>query len=226
MKLRTTCSSTKSNSKASTKTLIITEAGDAPHAVYPLFLLMSEKPRKVWRLSELFVSLQKKELGDVKTTPDILRQLMKIALFDFWIANEDRNANNANLLYDVGRGRLISIDYGCILNTATFDYAMTQLTTTDTILWSDLFHYLAKSKDNATIENIAENIKEQYVYWLKRSQKQVDLILEELPNEWNVPRIVVEEKLKQLFDRQWTDEVWKNYIECLKENTEYGEVKI
>ena len=37
---------------------------------------------------------------------------MKIALFDFWIANEDRNANNANLLYDVGRGRLISIDYG------------------------------------------------------------------------------------------------------------------
>ena len=172
------------------------------------------------------VDITPSTFGDVKTTPDILRQLMKIALFDFWIANEDRNANNANLLYDVGRGRLISIDYGCILNTATFDYAMTQLTTTDTILWSDLFHYLAKSKDNATIENIAENIKEQYVYWLKRSQKQVDLILEELPNEWNVPRIVVEEKLKQLFDRQWTDEVWKNYIECLKENTEYGEVKI
>ena len=33
--------------------------------------------------------------GDVASTTAMLRQLMKIALFDFWIANEDRNANNA-----------------------------------------------------------------------------------------------------------------------------------
>lgn len=39
---------------------------------------------------------------EVDSTTARLRQLMKIALFDFWIANEDRNANNANLLYDLG----------------------------------------------------------------------------------------------------------------------------
>lgn len=72
----------------------------------------------------------------VPATIDSLEQLMQIALFDFWIANEDRNANNANLMYDVGRSQLVSIDYGCILNTATFEYPLSQLTTTDTILWS------------------------------------------------------------------------------------------
>lgn len=73
---------------------------------------------------ESVVDVTPSTYGDVKATTAILRQLLKIALFDFWIANEDRNVNNANLLYDVGRGRLVSIDYGCILNTATFDYAM------------------------------------------------------------------------------------------------------
>lgn len=57
----------------------------------------------------------------VPATAEIVNQLMKIALFDFWVANEDRNANNANLMYDMVREQLVSIDYGCILNTATFD---------------------------------------------------------------------------------------------------------
>ena len=160
--------------------------------------------------------------GDVASTTAMLRQLMKIALFDFWIANEDRNANNANLLYDVSRGRLISIDYGCILNTATFDYAMSQLTTTDTILWSDLFQHLAKSKDRTTIDAIVFELKTAYTAYLKRSKRQVKQIVEGLPKEWGVPGKVVEEKLQQLFDEQWTTGVWDNFVECLNENISNG----
>ena len=59
--------------------------------------------------------------SQIPATKEILYQLIKIALFDFWIANEDRNSNNANLMYDMVNERLVSIDYGCILNTATFD---------------------------------------------------------------------------------------------------------
>ena len=160
--------------------------------------------------------------GDVASTTVTLRQLMKIALFDFWIANEDRNANNANLLYDVSRGRLVSIDYGCILNTATFDYAMSQLTTTDTILWSDLFQHLVKSKDRTTIDAIVSELKTVYVACLKRSKRQVKQIVEGLPKEWNVPGKVVEEKLLQLFDEQWTSGVWDNFVECLNDNISNG----
>ena len=35
-------------------------------------------------------------LDEIEPSPTLLRQLGLIALFDFWMANEDRNANNFN----------------------------------------------------------------------------------------------------------------------------------
>ena len=154
----------------------------------------------------------------VPATIDTLEQLMRIALFDFWIANEDRNANNANLMYDVVRSQLVSIDYGCILNTATFEYPLSQLTTTDTILWSDLFRHLAKGQDKTAIHAIADRLKEVFSESLQRAGVQVDQIIEDMPEEWNVPRNVVKEKLLQMLDEHWTAEVWDNFMECLNDN--------
>jgi hypothetical protein len=147
-----------------------------------------------------------------------LQQLMKIALFDFWIANEDRNANNANLLYNVIQEKIVSIDYGCILNTATYDFPLSQLTTTDTILCSDLFHHLSKEKGQTTIDPITTELKTDYCTCLKRSLLQVDEILTALPKEWNVSIEIVREKLKQLFEEQWISETWNNFMDCLNEN--------
>ena len=155
----------------------------------------------------------------VPATIDTLEQLMQIALFDFWIANEDRNANNANLMYDVVRSRLVSIDYGCILNTATFEYPLSQLTTTDTILWSDLFRHLAQGQEKATIQAIADRLKVVFRESLQRASVLVDQIIGDMPEEWNVPLDVVKEKLHQLFDERWTAEVWDNFVECLNDNT-------
>ena len=155
----------------------------------------------------------------VPATADMLEQLMQIALFDFWIANEDRNANNANLMYDVVRSRLVSIDYGCILNTATFEYPLSQLTSTDTILWSDLFRHLAQSQQEATIQAIADRLKVVFRESIQRAYVQVNLIVEEMPTEWNIPQCIVKEKLLQLFDERWTAEVWNNFMECLNDNT-------
>ncbi len=155
----------------------------------------------------------------VPATVDLLEQLMQISLFDFWIANEDRNANNANLMYDVVHCRLVSIDYGCILNTATFEYPLSQLTTTDTILWSDLFRHLAQGQEAATIQAIADRLKVVFHDSFQRASSQVNQIVEEMPAEWNVPQSVVKEKLLQLFDKRWTAEVWDNFKECLNDNT-------
>ena len=154
----------------------------------------------------------------VNTAESTLLQLMKIALFDFWIANEDRNANNANLLYDLVHERLVSIDYGCILNTASFDFPLSQLTSTDTILWSDLFRFLAKGKKRMVFGAFIEVLKRAFQTWLNRSEKQVGYILNTLPIEWNVPTAIVENKLLQLFDEQWISATWKNFVECINEN--------
>lgn len=154
----------------------------------------------------------------VPANTETLRQLMKIALFDFWMANEDRNANNANLMYDIVREQLVSIDYGCILNTATFDYPLSQLTSTDTILWSDLFRHLVQSTDRQTVLSIADRLKADYNGCLSRSSQAVADIIEDMPQEWKVPAETVSEKLRQLFDEQWTSAIWDNFMECLTEN--------
>ncbi len=174
------------------------------------------------RRMEGVVDITPSTYADVTPSTTILRQLMKIALFDFWIANEDRNVNNANLLYDLVFGKLVSIDYGCILNTATFDYPMSQLTTNESILCSDLFQHITKNKNAVTVGAIVDELKALYKTCLKRSKRQLNVILKELPREWNVPSIVVEEKIQQLLDDRWCAEVWNNYVECLNCNMKNG----
>ena len=154
----------------------------------------------------------------VKQSDNVMRQLLKIALFDFWIANEDRNSNNANLLYDVVENRLVSIDYGCILNTATFEYPMSQLTSTDTILCSDLFQHIQDGISQQMIYKLVESLEDDYNKSYVRAGKQVDEILGCMPNGWHVPTSVIESKLSQLFDKGWTSAVWDNFMECFKEN--------
>lgn len=158
---------------------------------------------------------------EIEPTKALLEQLVKIALFDFWIANEDRNANNANLLYDINMKRLVSIDYGCILNTATFDYPMSQLTSTDTILWSDLFQHLFFGGRSLNIKNNMAYILEYYEASLQRSLDKQKELLDALPQAWNVQKDVLAEKLRQLFDKNWIAGVWENFVENLKENS-YG----
>jgi len=154
----------------------------------------------------------------VPATKETLSQLMEIALFDFWVANEDRNANNANLMYDVAHEQLVSIDYGCIFNTATFDSPFSQLTSTDTILWSDLFKHLLGDTDRQTVDTIAEHLREEYDECLNRSKNLATEVLTEMPQEWKVPSETVSEKMRQLFNKRWVADVWDNFTECLNEN--------
>ena len=156
--------------------------------------------------------------GEITPSAVVLRQLMQIALFDFWIANEDRNANNANLIYDVELSQLVAIDFGCILNTATFDYPLSQLTSTDTILCSDLFRHLLNGFGREYTCGIVSELQKDYRIWLNNSSLQIPCILESMPDQWHVPSGLVREKLTQLFDPDWTTDVWDNFMECLKEN--------
>lgn len=129
----------------------------------------------------------------VPANDSTLQQLARIALFDFWIANEDRNANNANLMYDVAEGHFVSIDYGCIFNTATFDYPLSQLTSTDTILWSDLFEHLKQNQEKSSI-CLLEQLKDEYDSYIKQCSCLKSEIIDEIPQEWNVPQGIIKEK--------------------------------
>ena len=156
--------------------------------------------------------------NEITPSASVLQQLMQIALFDFWIANEDRNSNNANLIYDVDLGRLIAIDFGCILNTATFDYPLSHLTSTDTILCSDLFRHIVNGVERKLTDGIIHDLQKEYLTYLNNSSKQISCILEAMPQQWNISDAIIREKLIQLFDPAWKTGVWDNFMECLKEN--------
>lgn len=141
--------------------------------------------------------------------------LLRIALFDFWIANEDRNANNANLLYSLEYETLVSIDYGCIFNTATYNYPLSQLTSTDTILASNLFHFLYNGQ-----QIDFDDIEKYFRQCIVRSKQAATKILSCLPARWNVPVEIVREKIIQLSSPRWVNAVWDNFKECLNENTQ------
>ena len=155
--------------------------------------------------------------GDIEPTEIVLKQLLRIALFDFWIANEDRNPNNANLLYDVNKGNIVPIDFGCILNTATFDFPLSQLTVTDTILNSDLFYHLLKGQKTAIFDNEIQTLSRKYKSYIRECKNKQDSIINDLPKEWKVPSEIVSNKMQQLFDHHWIDDCWHNFLECIKD---------
>ena len=156
-------------------------------------------------------------------TSSMFNQLLKIALFDFWVANEDRNANNSNLLYDIKNARLVPIDFGCILNSADFDFSMMQLTSTDTILYSPLFRHLVQNVSEKSIQEL----RNYYDVCLSQCRSQVDSVIEDLPSDWIVPAEKINGKLNQLFEPDWTVAVWSNFVECLNDNiNNYEQIKI
>ena len=103
-------------------------------------------------------------------------------------------------------------------SSATFDYSLSQLTSTDTILWSDLFRHLVLGTDRQTALTIANRLKSDFDESLRQSSYATTDIVEEIPQEWKVPTEIVCEKLRQLFDGQWIAAVWENFMECLNEN--------
>lgn len=155
---------------------------------------------------------------EVTPSLDILKQLLNIALFDFWIANEDRNSNNANLMYDILNKQLISIDYGCILNTATFDFQLSQLTMTDSILYSELFVHLAKTIPIFSKIDLVEDLNHYFKQSLTKSKKYLSYLPNFIPTEWNVKPDIVIKKLNQLFDSNWIDKTWDNFLENFQDN--------
>lgn len=157
----------------------------------------------------------------VKPSEGFMRQLLKIALFDHWIANEDRTINNANLLYDSNGQKMISIDYGGILNTGSFDFPMSELTLSDSILYADIFRHIVKDIEPSTVRTAAEDLHAYYNDSVQRCANLSDDIIELLPKEWKIPTHAVKDKLQQLFTKEWIDKVWNNYLDCINEVLSY-----
>ena len=142
-----------------------------------------------------------------------LYDLLTIALYDLWIANEDRTCNNYNLLYDIKQNRIVSIDYGGIFNSGITSNHMYQLNEHDSIIASDLFDSLKKSD----VEKVIGTLRFLYLKNVSYCSKKSKAILNSIPAEWRIDIALFEAKLNELFEISWVNSVWDNFNSILRE---------
>lgn len=166
------------------------------------------------RFMENVVDLTKVSLFAVNDSFDNFCQLLDIALFDMWMANEDRNANNFNLMINIDDERFVPIDFGNIFNSSTFDYPLSQLTMSDSLMYSDLFGSMARKYADKLTEDLLNNIYTSFVNKVAYCKDNNTLL--SIPAEWLIPQELVSRKLEELFSQQWIDSVWDNFNDILQ----------
>lgn len=164
------------------------------------------------QFQENVIDVTTSSLNQIQSGIKELKQLLRIGIFDLWTANEDRNYNNANLLYEMNLGKLISMDYGCLFNNATFDYPLTQLSFNESIIYSDLFRHIKKGiNEKDVLKEANEALKE----FEKTLQKEIKIDLNLFPETWGVGKDVIRLKLNELKETKWIKETKENYNEII-----------
>lgn len=143
---------------------------------------------------------------------------LKIALFDIWLANEDRNFNNFNLLLYVSPEKLFffyAIDHVNIFNSSFLDYGIADLTEDDTIIKTDLAKILFGK--NRKLTQIVDNLVENFYLCTEECQNKLDEILDLVPESWTIDREQIRQRIiKNLFSDEWKSQCVVNFREFVQ----------
>lgn len=164
---------------------------------------------------ECFGSLFLQNAIDVNKTilmdKDIVRRiknkndLLKIALFDIWLCNEDRTTNNYNLLLQAVKGGysiLYIIDNTEIFNSSmAYSQSMELITQDDSILNSKLATFIFKN-NTETVTEVNALLKE-FTVFTKNCQDHLQSILSQVPEKWYINLQSYETKINTIFTEDW-----------------------
>jgi hypothetical protein len=106
--------------------------------------------------------------------------LLKIALFDLWLANNDRNHHNYNIL--IHDYEFIPIDHVDIFDGGRLGNELAQLTDEDSLINSDLALTFLNSK--AKLEEYVEVLIEKFPTFVYECGNALPHIIANLPGEW------------------------------------------
>jgi len=130
---------------------------------------------------------------------------LQIALFDIWLANEDRTSNNLNLLlqgFEAGPRRLVAIDHAAIFNTGFLIRELVPLTLEDSILYAPIVHSLFKKSLKSREE--VERILVHFESVIPLCKNELGNIIEAIPDDWlNNKSNFLERCTKSLFSEEW-----------------------
>ncbi len=138
---------------------------------------------------------------------------LKIALFDIWMANEDRNHNNFNMLLHTTPAKsylFYVIDHVNIFNSNFLDYDISLLTEDDSIIKTDLARILFRKDKNLT--SIIHNLIKNFYLYTKECENKLDEILSLVPTSWNIDLKHIRERIiEDLFTDKWKQQCETNF---------------
>lgn len=138
---------------------------------------------------------------------------LKIALFDIWLANEDRTYGNNNLLLHYAKDNRLSfyaIDHVDIFNSSFFNYGLEPLTDDYTIINTDLAKLLFAS--DRKLGETVNKLVESFYLCTKDCEINLDNILALVPNSWAIDTVDIKAKMEQyLFNNAWKKQCEDNF---------------
>ncbi len=144
--------------------------------------------------------------------------LLKIALFDLWVSNEDRNHNNYNIMLSLENDKyqFVPIDGNFIFHTGNQHKETFTLSVDETILSSPLLFSIFKLKE-LTDEQTIDTLKENYYFCTQSCKLALEEIFNTVPDKWLINKSFEYENLhKFLFADSWIDECWTTFLEYLQ----------
>ena len=146
------------------------------------------------------------------------RDLLKIALFDLWVSNEDRHAGNYNLMIDSGSKGVspyfMPIDHWDIFNSRSLNNEIYLLSFEESLINSSLFTHFCKMSPKLLKE--VDEIVSNFNTWKKYCNDSLDKILKEIPDSWNIDIPFLETYLKNnIFRNDWLEKVANTYREYI-----------
>jgi hypothetical protein len=138
---------------------------------------------------------------------------LKIALFDLWLANEDRNHNNYNLLLHYAPDNMYffyAIDHVNIFNSSFLNYGIAELTEDDSVIKTELAKLLFGRIRKLT--KIVDNLVENFYLCTQDCESNLDVILDLIPVSWAINRAEIKAKMQQhLFSDEWKKQCEVNF---------------
>ncbi|NRD20591.1 hypothetical protein HNV08_11075 [Winogradskyella eckloniae] len=146
--------------------------------------------------------------------------LLKIALFDIWIGNDDRHQGNSNLILDQsesGKYYFNVFDHGAIFNTSSLIHGIQLITEDESLITSELATILFGNVNNLT--EIVDKIVQDFYLCVERCEQELSNILLSIPLEWNFNVVEFETLLREnIFNNDWCNSCVLHFRELIQTN--------
>lgn len=142
--------------------------------------------------------------------------LLKTALFDIWLSNEDRNHNNNNLLINEQASTRypVAIDHEFIFNSSDLSRPIEAITYEDSMIYTGLYRKLYR-KSEATYQLIDQVVASLH-HHIQVCNEELTTIVALLPDDWGIDREVLKNRLHQnVFSESWLEEVANTFREFM-----------